>query len=133
MSRVLDRVSKLLALATSPNEEEARTAAIMACRMIAKHKLVISEERPTLRVEREPWKDPSRYRQWDMWSEVLRRTAAKATPQPFPDKWMSVRASKLETCGGCEGQIHPNDYMWIREGRRPQHFECFDPNWEVAE
>jgi hypothetical protein len=39
---VLEKVIKLLALAASPNEHEARTAAVMAAKLIRQHKLVLS-------------------------------------------------------------------------------------------
>jgi hypothetical protein len=42
MSSVLDRVESLLALASSSNENEARTAAVLAVQLIRKHRLVIS-------------------------------------------------------------------------------------------
>ena len=41
MSDVVDRVTKLIALASSPNAEEARTAAHKACALIREHKLVV--------------------------------------------------------------------------------------------
>ncbi len=44
MSDVVDKVRKLVALASSPNEEEARTAAVKACRLILEHKLVVGRE-----------------------------------------------------------------------------------------
>lgn len=39
MSPIVDRVRKLIALAGSPNEHEASTAAVMACRLIREHGL----------------------------------------------------------------------------------------------
>jgi|GEM_PF-2713912 len=45
----IDRVQKLIALTSSPHEEEARTAAIQACRLIREYGLIIAEkvgERP---------------------------------------------------------------------------------------
>jgi hypothetical protein len=39
---VLERVQKLIALASSPNENEARNAAVLATRLIRRHRLVIS-------------------------------------------------------------------------------------------
>lgn len=40
-TEVLDRVGKLVALAQSDNEEEARTAAMTATRLMKEHKLVV--------------------------------------------------------------------------------------------
>ena len=42
MKNVVERVEQLIALATSPNENEARTAAMLAVQLIRKHKLVLS-------------------------------------------------------------------------------------------
>ena len=42
MKNVLERVHQLIALATSPNENEARNAALLAVQLIRKHRLVLS-------------------------------------------------------------------------------------------
>lgn len=42
MSSILHRVESLLALASSSNENEARSAAVLAVQLIRKHRLVIS-------------------------------------------------------------------------------------------
>lgn len=39
---VLDRIHKLLALASSPNEHEARTAAVLAAKLIRQHRVVLA-------------------------------------------------------------------------------------------
>lgn len=41
MATVLDRIKKLMALTTSPFEEEARTAAVTAVRLIVEHNLLV--------------------------------------------------------------------------------------------
>ena len=41
MTDVLDQVVKLIALATSPNDNEARNAAMKACALVREHKLVV--------------------------------------------------------------------------------------------
>jgi hypothetical protein len=38
---IVEKVQKLVALATSDNEEEARTAAVQAARLMSEHKLVV--------------------------------------------------------------------------------------------
>jgi hypothetical protein len=48
MSRVIERVTKLVALATSPNENEARNAAYQACRLIREHRLTVVEAKETV-------------------------------------------------------------------------------------
>jgi hypothetical protein len=42
VKNVLERVERLIALATSPNENEARNAAMLAVQLIRKHRLVLS-------------------------------------------------------------------------------------------
>ncbi|MBX3186609.1 MAG: DUF2786 domain-containing protein [Labilithrix sp.] len=42
MKNVVERVEQLIALATSPNENEARNAAMLAVQLIRKHRLVLS-------------------------------------------------------------------------------------------
>lgn len=49
-SDVLDRVGKLISLAQSDNEEEARTAAMQATRMMREHKLVLVPESEIVRI-----------------------------------------------------------------------------------
>lgn len=45
-SSVLDRIHRLMALSTSPCEEEARTAALIAVRLIREHRIRLSLRRP---------------------------------------------------------------------------------------
>lgn len=42
MKNAVERVHQLIALATSPNENEARNAAMLAVQLIRKHRLVLS-------------------------------------------------------------------------------------------
>ena len=42
MKNVVERVHQLISLATSPNEHEARNAALLAVQLIRKHRLVLS-------------------------------------------------------------------------------------------
>ena len=42
MKNVVERVAQLMALATSPNENEARNAALLAVQLIRKHRIVLT-------------------------------------------------------------------------------------------
>jgi Protein of unknown function (DUF2786) len=42
VKNVVEKVQQLIALATSPNEHEARSAALLAVQLIRKHRLVLS-------------------------------------------------------------------------------------------
>jgi hypothetical protein len=46
---VLERVRRLIALSGSPNEEEARSAAFIACKLIREHGIAIGHSAPCLR------------------------------------------------------------------------------------
>lgn len=55
MSAIVDRVRKLIALAGSPNEHEARSAAAMACRLMREHGLLVHDPAGHARpAERDP-------------------------------------------------------------------------------
>lgn len=67
---VLERVARLVALAASSNEHEARNAAVEACRLIREHRLTISDGAASA-----PHANPS---PWDWFREVMQ------TPSPPP-------------------------------------------------
>lgn len=61
MNPIVQRVRKLVALSGSANENEARTAAFLACRLIREHGLEVADQRPgAWRGERPP--EPPRRR-----------------------------------------------------------------------
>jgi hypothetical protein len=43
---IADRIEKLVMLASSPNENEARTAAVIACKLIREHGLLVVDREP---------------------------------------------------------------------------------------
>ena len=60
MTDVLDRVKKLLALATSPFPEEARTAAFKAAQLIKEHKIELHLPGTSAGAAAPPWSPPPR-------------------------------------------------------------------------
>jgi hypothetical protein len=60
VASIVDRVNKLLALATSPNMHEARNAALLAAKLIREHNLEIRE------------------------SDGVKRKTPRPTPRPTP-------------------------------------------------
>ncbi len=58
MASVVDRVNKLLALASSPNMHEARNAALLAAKLIREHGLEVRERRNTPRPRATPRPTP---------------------------------------------------------------------------
>lgn len=75
---VLDRVRRLVALASSSVEEEARTAAVTACRLIREHGLEISEVIAKAAEE----------------TREERRQADTTSPPNGPERWSSRRAER---------------------------------------
>jgi hypothetical protein len=60
MSSVIDRVNKLLALASSPNLHEARNAAVLAAKLIREHGLEVREREPGKRKTPQPRRPSSK-------------------------------------------------------------------------
>jgi hypothetical protein len=60
MSSIVDRVRKLVALSGSPNENEGRTAASLACRLIREHALEVRDPAPGARRVERPAERPRR-------------------------------------------------------------------------
>lgn len=83
MADVLDRIQKLLALATSPNENEARVAALQAATLIRKHGVVLHLP------NQEPAPNPE---------------PPTSAPEPFAAR--AVRSKKLKDRYGHEWQFH---------------------------
>src|SRR3954468_15325981 len=96
----LARARALMALALSTtSQEEARTTAVIALRLIDKHKLL---EQPA------PQRAPSRGVSWSgpgsvAWEEFMRATAAAAPPQPKPRPWNPAEHKRAEA---------PPGYKW---------------------
>ena len=59
MASIVDRVNKLLALATSPNMHEARNAALLAAKLIREHGLEIRERHHEARKTPRPTPRPT--------------------------------------------------------------------------
>jgi hypothetical protein len=76
MTSVLERVRKLIALAASPNVEEARSAAFLACSLIREHSMALSMPAEEGRFQKinDVTKDP--------FSDFFGSTAGKA-PRPI--------------------------------------------------
>lgn len=94
--KVLDRVVKLIRLASNnPHEEEARTAALVACRMMTKFKVkvVMGEPRPvTPPRPPAPYRPPHYQPTVEEMMEHLRRQAGgdpARAPDPYYEWWKS--------------------------------------------
>lgn len=90
---VVATVTKLIALSTSPNEHEARTAAFQACKMILQNSLMVC-------VKTDPWSPPP-YRPPIRKDDVTKRIVAKFGG----------------TCRCCGSTYGEGDYIHWAKGR----------------
>lgn len=94
---IVEKVQKLIALAASPNEEEARTSAGIACHLIRKHGLRVVEG-----------SDP-----------VSHSRASRAYRAP-----RHTVAREASRCWECGEPIRPGDFIQDDEGKQPMHVGC---------
>lgn len=113
MSGILDRVHRLLALAVSENENEARNAAVQACKLIKKHDLRLSHPHPTIAPS------PS--------GEPVPPT--RGTVVDLDELQAMVIKAKLSTpCLDCGERIDAGDLAWWMRGRGMVHHMKCDPD-----
>jgi hypothetical protein len=86
MADVVERVRALIARTSSPHEEEARTAAMIACRLIREHGLDVVPPGPTPSIGHEdPWAREERVRRAR--AADPRRAAEERARQAAFDAW----------------------------------------------
>lgn len=114
-AKLLDRITKLLRLATNnPSEEEARTAALQAAKLIVEHKFVIGREAPRATAPSPSPRPPSNA---DI-VELLRRQA-EATRRQYEaqqagyDEWM--RQQERRARASRPPDRTPDDGSWWRK------------------
>jgi len=113
----LFRVEKLIDLACSTtHEEEARTAALAACRLIRKHSMRLSVEGASDplhgRRRRSPWPDA------EPGPPPPRSRAAAAEPvrEKPPNGGAFARATRTSRCESCGGRIASGDEVYVVAG-----------------
>lgn len=143
MSTPLERARKLIALAASANENEARNAAVEACRLIRFYKLHLSEEQKTstvpiltadevvARYGRKRTSGPGRVANMD---DLERQPGARRiVDDPSFQRRRRAASEPAFTCdapmGGtcldCGRTYHEGDRVWFREGVGAVHaFKC---------
>jgi Protein of unknown function (DUF2786) len=108
VSSVLDRVRKLIALASSPNEHEARNAAMLAVRLIREHRLVLSA--PARRIS-------------------TPRATARATPprgaRRAREPAEEIRSPLGGDCVGCGGRYRRGETVWWFPSGGGMHAGCY--------
>lgn len=109
--KALERVQKLIALALGgASEEEGRTAAVMAVRLIQQHGLLSAASAAP-----PPPKPRHDYASW----------AHNTPPRPPPEKWNGPIKSKWEKgrCEVCRQEVMKgNVVVWL--GKRVRHETC---------
>lgn len=142
----LAKVQKLLALAASANENEARNAAVHACRLIAEHGYVVREaeapasaspERPDERPIADP--SPEAYRSfYDIFVAPRKTTPAPPMPVAPPDRppmdrarvrggrggWVLMASRWPGRCGGCGLHYEDGDGIYWRKGQGARCEAC---------
>jgi hypothetical protein len=112
-----DRARRLLALATdaSASPEEARTAAMAACRLIVKHKLL--DHGPAPASDGAPRRRPAREQPAND-DAATRRRARREPERP------SYRADTRGTCAFCRKPFGPDDDVMTDVDGSVDHWHC---------
>jgi hypothetical protein len=149
MIRPADRARQLVALATNPaaTPEEARSAAMAACKLIAKHRLLDSsgsEPAATHPMPPRSWGRQSDVedmfrRATEHWHAAYTRPSqAPPPPEPPPPKPPWRAPNWITTCPLCEGAIPPNSEECphcakMRAARAAHTAGAPRPLWETPE
>jgi hypothetical protein len=114
-AEALEKVRKLIAMTASDFEEEARTAAMQACRLIRTHGFTVG---PT---ETGPRFDPFSYR-----PSPPAPVPPRGPFQPTPFVPIHIYARAPGTCRACNKQFGSGASILMVKGRGATHFECGD-------
>lgn len=122
MSKVIRRVEQLIQLAASSNENEARNAAVMACKLIREGGLVLSEKPfvkdapfsyPTVNPTREPMRPPQ-----------PKRSPYVVVDDDVPQV---IRSRINGPCLDCGREYSSGDMVWWKRGVGCVHHMKCDP------
>src|SRR5271165_5323265 len=134
--KVLDRIQKLIALSGSPEEEEARTSALLACRLILEHRLIVARHTHSKPIDYEPSSSDSGPTTggtgtawgpgWD-WVPP-RRPARPAPPRPPPRPHKPASPLRIVVmcaaqCDVCGRKVDLSEEAWLH-GSRVIHTGC---------
>jgi hypothetical protein len=118
---VLERIQQLMALATSPNEHEARTAALLAVQLMKKHRIVL-----TMPVRSTPMPSSRRTPPGGTTKKKSSRNVKRVADPP--EKIVAPLGGECAHCGAryrAEQTIY-----WFASGGG-MHVKCFD-EWARA-
>lgn len=121
---MIDKIRKLIALTASPNENEARNAAFLACKMIREQKLEV--------VEREAmpiysYDDLFRKAAEAAYSRPYQPPAYTRPYQPPKPEWHAIRAKFTSKCGGCDCEIEVGEQIWWKKDCKARCLICGKP------
>ncbi len=126
MSSVLERVRKLIALTSSPNENEARNAAVLAVRLIREHHLVLSvPARRTSTPRGTPRATPAR---GAAGATPARGTAGASMPRAARrarDPAEPIRSPLGGDCPECGGRYRRGETVWWFPSGDGMHARCY--------
>lgn len=106
---------RLLALTTSPNEDEARNAALSACKIILKFNLTLVMPAPNLGTT---FPAPQR-------SKVRVRQQPPPPPPPVDDDWRKIKAKFDGYCKWCRKPIKKNAPIYWSKENGAYHPVCY--------
>jgi len=121
MATVLDRIQHLLALASSPNENEARNAAVLAAQLIKKHGVQLTMpprgSSGKHAATREPEPPPASTRKKTPGSKRVKRVADPAE---------RIQSPLGGECIHCGQRYKPRESVYWFSSGGGMHVKCFE-------
>jgi hypothetical protein len=114
---VLERIEQLMALATSPNEHEARNAALLAVQLMKKHKvmLTVPERKATPPATKRQTPQPA----------ARRRSSPRGTKK-MHDPPAKIVAPLGGECFHCGGRYRADQQIFWFDAKGGMHIKCFE-------
>jgi hypothetical protein len=108
VSSVLERIKRLIALSSSPNENEARNAALIAVQLIQEHRLVLSMPPGTSGLK------------------TPRRRPSSGAKRAVADPAERIRSPLGGECKACGGRYRTGQTVYWFAGGGGMHPECYE-------
>ncbi len=123
MASILDRIQHLLALASSPNENEARNAAVLAAQLIHKHGVLLTMPASRSSGKHAAAKAPE--------PERAASTSRRKTPGSKRVKRVADPAERIQSplggeCIHCGERYKPRESVYWFASGGGMHVRCFE-------
>lgn len=120
LTAAAQKVNDLVRLAVDPGaaDGEARNAALMACRLMAKHELVAAPKGAQAPRPGHPWGSPGPGAQ----RPPRREYRSKADD----DGARTITSRYATSCKVCRGEVDEGERVYWRPGKGVAHIECGD-------